>query len=44
MLMQRLWIDPAALKADYAKSPPWLKKVLSSADRNARITTGGYSS
>lgn len=27
-LRQRLWIDPAALKADYAKSPPWLKKLM----------------
>jgi acyl-homoserine-lactone acylase len=27
-LRQRLWIDPAALKADYAKSPPWLRKLM----------------
>jgi acyl-homoserine-lactone acylase len=27
-LRQRLWIDPAALKADYAKSPPWLKQLM----------------
>jgi acyl-homoserine-lactone acylase len=27
-LRQRLWIDPNALKADYAKSPPWLKKLM----------------
>ncbi len=27
-LRQRLWIDPAALKADYAKSPPWLKALM----------------
>ena len=27
-LRQRLWIDPNELKADYAKSPPWLKKLM----------------
>lgn len=27
-LRQRLWVDPDALKADYAKSPPWLKKLM----------------
>lgn len=27
-LRQRLWIDPAALKADYAKSPQWLKVLM----------------
>lgn len=27
-LRQRLWIDPAALKADYNRSPPWLKKMM----------------
>jgi acyl-homoserine-lactone acylase len=27
-LRQRLWIDPEALKADYAKSPPWLKALM----------------
>ncbi|HEY2178954.1 MAG TPA: penicillin acylase family protein, partial [Caulobacteraceae bacterium] len=27
-LRQRLWIDPAALKADYAESPPWLKALM----------------
>jgi acyl-homoserine-lactone acylase len=27
-LRQRLWIDPNALKADYAKSPPWLRKLM----------------
>lgn len=27
-LRQRLWIDPGALKADYAKSPPWLRKLM----------------
>ena len=27
-LRQRLWIDPNELKADYAKSPPWLRKLM----------------
>jgi acyl-homoserine-lactone acylase len=27
-LRQRLFIDPAVLKADYAKSPPWLQKLM----------------
>jgi acyl-homoserine-lactone acylase len=27
-LRQRLWIDPEALKADYASSPPWLKALM----------------
>ena len=27
-LRQRLWIDPAALKADYAKSPLWLRELM----------------
>ena len=27
-LRQRLWIDPAALRSDYAKSPPWLKALM----------------
>ncbi|MEW5687570.1 MAG: penicillin acylase family protein [Pseudomonadota bacterium] len=27
-LRQRLWIDPAELKAEYAKSPPWLKALM----------------
>ena len=27
-LRQRLWIDPTALKADYATSPPWLRKLM----------------
>ncbi|MFX8805423.1 penicillin acylase family protein, partial [Acinetobacter baumannii] len=27
-LRQRLFIDPAALKADYAKSPAWLRKLM----------------
>ncbi|MBX9663844.1 penicillin acylase family protein [Novosphingobium sp.] len=27
-LRQRLWIDPAALKADYAKSPAWLRRLM----------------
>jgi acyl-homoserine-lactone acylase len=27
-LRQRMWIDPDALKADYTKSPPWLKKLM----------------
>jgi acyl-homoserine-lactone acylase len=27
-LRQRLWIDPATLKVDYAKSPPWLKALM----------------
>ncbi len=27
-LRQRLWIDPKQLKADYAKSPPWLRKLM----------------
>lgn len=27
-LRQRLWIDPEALKADYAKSPAWLKLLM----------------
>ena len=27
-LRQRLFIDPAVLKADYAKSPPWLKALM----------------
>lgn len=27
-LRQRLWIDPEALKADYAKSPVWLRKLM----------------
>ena len=28
VLRQRLWIDPQALKADYSKSPPWLRKLM----------------
>ncbi|MBX9663396.1 penicillin acylase family protein [Novosphingobium sp.] len=27
-LRQRLWIDPEVLKADYAKSPAWLRKLM----------------
>ncbi|WP_421837515.1 penicillin acylase family protein [Novosphingobium sp.] len=27
-LRQRLWIDPEVLKADYAKSPVWLRKLM----------------
>lgn len=27
-LRQRLWIDPNQLKADYAKSPLWLRKLM----------------
>lgn len=27
-LRQRLWIDPELLKADYAKSPAWLRKLM----------------
>jgi len=27
-LRQRLWIDPEALKADYAKSPAWLRTLM----------------
>ena len=27
-LRQRLWIDPAELKAQYAKSPPWLRALM----------------
>ncbi|MEI6643602.1 MAG: penicillin acylase family protein [Novosphingobium sp.] len=27
-LRQRLWIDPETLKADYAKSPAWLRKLM----------------
>lgn len=27
-LRQRLWIDPNELKAEYAKSPPWLRKLM----------------
>ncbi|WP_414647011.1 penicillin acylase family protein, partial [Caulobacter sp.] len=27
-LRQKLFIDPVALKADYAKSPPWLKALM----------------
>jgi acyl-homoserine-lactone acylase len=27
-LRQKLYIDPVALKADYAKSPPWLKSLM----------------
>src|SRR5262245_50609367 len=27
-LRQRLFIDPAELKADYAKSPAWLKELM----------------
>jgi acyl-homoserine-lactone acylase len=27
-LRQKLFIDPAVLKADYAKSPPWLKALM----------------
>lgn len=27
-LRQRLWIDPDALKRDYAASPPWLRKLM----------------
>ncbi len=27
-LRQRLWVDPAGLKADYAKSPAWLRKLM----------------
>jgi acyl-homoserine-lactone acylase len=27
-LRQRLFIDPAKLQADYASSPPWLKKLM----------------
>jgi acyl-homoserine-lactone acylase len=27
-LRQRLWIDPNELKADYTKSPTWLKKLM----------------
>ena len=27
-LRQRLWIDPETLKADYARSPAWLRKLM----------------
>ncbi len=27
-LRQRLWIDPVVLKADYAKSPVWLRRLM----------------
>ena len=27
-LRQQLWINPNELKADYAKSPPWLRKLM----------------
>ena len=27
-LRQRLWVDPAALQADYARSPIWLRKLM----------------
>ena len=27
-LRQRLWTDPAALKADYARSPAWLRRLM----------------
>ena len=27
-LRQRLWVDPAALKADYARSPAWLRRLM----------------
>ncbi|MDN5936262.1 MAG: penicillin acylase family protein, partial [Nitrosospira sp.] len=27
-LREQLWIDPAALKQDYAKSPAWLKVLM----------------
>ena len=27
-LRQRLWVNPAALRADYAKSPVWLRKLM----------------
>ena len=27
-LRQRLWIDPNELKVEYAKSPPWLRKLM----------------
>ncbi len=27
-LRQRLWIDPDALRADYANSPPWLRELM----------------
>jgi acyl-homoserine-lactone acylase len=27
-LRQRLWIDPNELRTDYAKSPPWLRKLM----------------
>ncbi len=27
-LRQRLWIDQGALRADYANSPPWLRKLM----------------
>lgn len=27
-LRQRLWIDPNELKAQYAQSPPWLRKLM----------------
>ena len=27
-LRQRLWIDPEALKADYVRSPVWLRKLM----------------
>jgi acyl-homoserine-lactone acylase len=27
-LREQLWIDPAVLKQDYAKSPDWLKKLM----------------
>lgn len=27
-LRQRLFVDPANLQADYAKSPPWLRKLM----------------
>ncbi|MDF8334346.1 penicillin acylase family protein [Novosphingobium cyanobacteriorum] len=27
-LRQRLWVDPAQLQADYARSPAWLKRLM----------------
>ncbi|MBC2667939.1 penicillin acylase family protein [Novosphingobium piscinae] len=27
-LRQRLWVDPAELKADYARSPAWLRRLM----------------
>ena len=27
-LRQKLWVDPADLKAKYAASPPWLKRLM----------------